>query len=419
MHENKKNNLEGMLVDTWWYGLTHRMTEENFKKFAQLRVDQGFTAIQLVVGVPPEIGPNNKNAGSIVGPAWDMSGKFNDNYLKLAKKRIAFLNRIGLSVIVYGAWGYQINWLGTKKMLEWWEKLIDTLDELNVIYCITGEVDIYIGKERILLPDKTTTDLTKNKITLLLRRMFHPLVINILKRIQEKTLLSVIKNNKRRYEERKKNWGYILKNISKKTKKPIIVHPTEKTGFDSIGNPYLLSANTAQTGHNQKARRNLWMLPLERTIRNERFINLEPWYEGILDDFWQEDQLFAYWTSMLAGASSFCYGAHGIWNVGDGYFLAQWGTQTFEEAIKLKTPELLGKSHKEFLHFKEELEETFFYEDNDELLFIGRKGDKKEVYFFPEINKIKDIPDGLIWLPSKGIYHNQIPKRGQVVIFRN
>jgi hypothetical protein len=56
----------------------------------------------------------------------------------------------------------------------------------------------------------------------------------------------------------------------------------------------LLAANTAQTGHDINARNRLWRLPLallkdDRTHRG--FINLEPWYEGIKDQFWAADQI--------------------------------------------------------------------------------------------------------------------------------
>lgn len=46
--------IAGFLADTWWFGLSKRFSERSFKDLAALRADQGFSAIQLVVGVPPE-----------------------------------------------------------------------------------------------------------------------------------------------------------------------------------------------------------------------------------------------------------------------------------------------------------------------------------------------------------------------------
>ena len=43
------------LADTWWYGLTDRISIDDFYELAQQRKDEGFSAIQLVMGIPPEV----------------------------------------------------------------------------------------------------------------------------------------------------------------------------------------------------------------------------------------------------------------------------------------------------------------------------------------------------------------------------
>jgi hypothetical protein len=47
-----------------------------------------------------------------------------------------------------------------------------------------------------------------------------------------------------------------------------------------------------------------------------------------------------------AGARAICYGAHGIWNVGDGAFLGHWGAQGFDEALGLASPAVLGATYR-------------------------------------------------------------------------
>ena len=146
-----------------------------------------------------------------------------------------------------------------------------------------------------------------------------------------------------RLQNRRRAWSIVLDYVSRNTEKPILIHPLpDETGFEVVENPHLLAANTAQSGHSQSSRPRLLDLPLNHFALKDPagrgFINLEPWYEGIQDQFWMNDQLYAYWVSMLAGASSYCYGAHGIWNVGDGNFLNHWGKQTFEQALSLDTP---------------------------------------------------------------------------------
>ncbi len=117
---NTKEQISHFLADTWWYGLTNRVDAGQFKSLAKLRVRQGFSAVQLVVGIPPEVGPENDNAKSPVGAAWNLKGEFNDKYLDFAQERIQELNSIGLLAIVYGAWGQQIEWLGKERMKDWW-----------------------------------------------------------------------------------------------------------------------------------------------------------------------------------------------------------------------------------------------------------------------------------------------------------
>lgn len=415
----KRLAVNDLLVDTWWYALSERMSESKFKQLALIRSGQGFSAIQLVVGIPPEVGPENKNASSEAGIAWDLSGNFNEAYLKFAHDRIKFLNELGLAVIVYGAWGHQINWIGKRKMASWWRLIVDNLDKLNVVYCLTGEVDLWVGKEKILLPDKTTKDLLVNKVV----KSIHGRVpIAFLKKARsfcQRFCFGLgIKSQFSLIQKRKDDWGFVLKDLASRTERPIIIHPTEKTGIDSVSNSELLSANTIQTGHDQESRKRLWSWPIELSEKNVPFINLEPWYEGIKNAFGTEDQLFAYWVSMLASASSFCYGAHGIWNVGDGEFLSHWGKQTFEEATALETPRLIGVSHAQFLKIKNRLEKTFFTEKGGKLLCISRKGASEEVFFFPEISEVDLVPDGRIWLPLEGVFSDELPQKGQVVIFK-
>src|SRR3989344_4121055 len=103
MNRTKHPNFDKFLCDTWWYGLTQRVDDKKFKELARLRAQQGFTSIQMVVGIPPEVGPENLNASTNVGSAWQLNGEFNQDYLKRARDRVEYLNSIGLSAILYGA----------------------------------------------------------------------------------------------------------------------------------------------------------------------------------------------------------------------------------------------------------------------------------------------------------------------------
>lgn len=413
-HAHKGSSVAGLLADTWWFGLSQRLSEKELKNLATLRAKQGFSAIQLVVGVPPEVGPGNENVKSQVGFPWALDGEFNQDYLELARDRIEYLNDLGLTVIVYGAWGHQVEWLGRERMTQWWLRIIDVLDSLDVAYCLCGESNLWVGEAERLLPDKTTDDLVANQLLPMLDPRIKRLSIKV-GRLLKKHL------NKREFDKRRNDWSFVLERVAQRTNKPIIIHTTPgETGYEAVSNPDLLSANTVQTGHDTAARNRLWQLPLallKDDTTHRGFINLEPWYEGIKDQFWAEDQMFAYWASMLAGATSYCYGAHGIWNVGDGRFLAHWGKQTFTQALALDTPRLLGLSHRQYSLHGNYKGKTFYQTSGDRLITIGKKAKGKTTQFFPDMTRAEHVTSGRIWLPLKGTFANVLPQRGQVVIF--
>jgi hypothetical protein len=411
---SKNSSIVGLLVDTWWFGLSKRLSGRDFRDLAALRAEQGFSAIQLVVGVPPEVGPENENARSPVGFPWTLDGDLNQEYIGFARERIQYLNKLGFVVIVYGAWGHQIEWLGKGGMAEWWFKVVAALDALDVIYCLCGESNLWVGEATNLLPDKSTDDLVRNRVSSILP----PRIANSLAEAVRRLKKRLYRNE---FEKRRDDWSFVLEKISQRTDRPIIVHPTvDETGYETVFNPELLAANTAQTGHDINARNRLWRLPLA-LLKDDRihrgFINLEPWYEGIKDQFWAADQMFSYWVTMLAGAASYCYGAHGIWNVGDGRFLAHWGKQTLAQARALDTPRLLGLSHEQHLQRTYSRSETFYETAGEKLITIGRKAGEQATQFFPDVAEVKHVPTGKIWLPLKGAFANALPHKGQVVIF--
>jgi hypothetical protein len=410
----QRSALSGFLADTWWFGLSRRFSEERFRALAALRAEQGFSAIQLVVGVPPEIGPLNENARSKVGFPWTLDGAFNRRYLCHARDRIEFLNRLGLMVIVYGAWGHQIEWLGRQGMINWWLEIVETLDDLDTVYCLCGESNLWLGRAHRLLPNKSTDELFTRKaaswrLPSWLRQFGRAVIVGLRKRREQA-----------QREGRRRAWSAVLEKLSRKTERPIIVHPVaDETGYEAVSNPALLTANTAQTGHDERARDRLWKLPLSarKSDSSQRgYINLEPWYEGIRDRFWAADQLFAYWASMLAGAQSHCYGAHGIWNAGDGEFLAHWGTQTFAQAAALDTPRLLGLSHRQLMgrRFRGN---PFYQAARGRLRSIGQRSGERAIQFFPDVALADHVPAGEIWLPLQGVYAEAPPPEGQVVVF--
>ncbi len=340
-------------------------------------------------------------------------GCINQAYLRLAARRIALLNQLGLRVIIYGAWGHQIKWLGREGMVSWWQELVSHCDALDVIYCLTGESNLWIGQENALLPDKSTADLWQRKVAPAAGNRIASLAKRSLRRLNGRQRTP----DDRMLQQRRQDWSYVLAALDKMTERPLIIHTNARElGYQAVENPGLLSANTTQTGHSEAMRDALWQIPFAELQREPEqiFINLEPWYEGINDSFFVRDQLFAYWVTMLAGAASYCYGAQGIWNVGDGRFLSHWGKQTFLEAVQFESPRLLGLSHQQFLK-QQGSGEIIIKQQNGTLSFLTRRGARGSTSFCPDAADIEDFPNGQIWLPLHGRFAHDPPQSGPVV----
>jgi hypothetical protein len=413
------------LADTWWYGLTNRMSEQQFVELAQTRIDQGFDAVQLVVGIPPEVGPLHPSASSIVGPAWNLDGEINMKYLDMARDKILYLNSIGLRVIVYGAWGYQIDWIDVEDMSNWWISVIEKTGDLDVIYCLTGESNLWMETPNILLPDRSTEEIFKIYPTFI-----HKFVPEVGKRLfyklrrflSEQDTANIREQNTTVQKARQDNWSKVLDTLTSRTDKPFIIHPLPgEFGINIINNPQLLAANTVQTGHHTASRHSIWNLPYTHIQESEKaFINLEPWYEGIKDSFYMNDQVFAFWASMMAGATAYCYGAHGVWNVGDGKFLSHWGKQTFNEAVALDTPTNLGSSFKIFISEGINLlPKINIKTDGRGLLSIERASSERQVTYYTDISLLENTKLDVrrFFLPVTSSFTTKRPLEGQVITF--
>lgn len=421
----ERHPIEPFLADSCWYAITARMDNESLLSLAEQRREEGFTAIQLFVGVPSEIGPSNSNAESERGFPWtkkDGNLVPNIEYLEMARDKIEAINKLGLGVIVYGAVGYQIEWAGEEGMNSWWDGIINYLNDLNVIYCLTSESDHSIGEEWKLFPDisygerVTTKGRTKipDPVRFILAARLRPLFYNLVRRNELKV--------------RREKWSKVLAHVGGKTDKPLLIHPIPGfTSHEAVSNPELLSAVTTYTGHFPQSKPSLWKIPkgLRRQYPGVPYINLEPYYEGIKNKFWLEDQIFAFWASMLSGALAYCYGAHGIWNVdtGDG-FLNYWGPQNFDQARALKTPEILGKSFRKLNDFLggERISAYILNRAANELIEIGmRTKSGKRVSYYPNRSRVI-VPPGLRINPltcERIVRVDSLPERNPLVVFQS
>lgn len=402
-----------LFVDTWWYGLTSQWTEEEFMKAAKLRKEQGFNAIQFVVGVPPEVGPSHPSAESDAGFPYDLNGKINEDYLELARDRIKKLNDLGLKTIIYGAWGYQIDWFGVEWMKDWWGKVVEYTKDTDSIYSLTGESNLMIGMEKKLWPNKSNDDL----LGFLPDGIRTPVMLFGAQSKEFKWFMEKVNSGDK--QERIDAWSDVLKYLYGITNKPLIIHPSVGEISENVVNdPQFLSAVTSQTGH-EGLNDGILELPLKlKEHFNKPFVDLEHIYEGITDKFYGNSQLLAYWLSVIAGADGFFYGAQGIWQLGNGNFIRHWGRQTWQQAFELETPNLLSKSNEVWKNYKASIleGEIFYITGKEGLVAIGRKSSdgKKSIIFYPDS---RFMPKGFskYYLPETGEFVREHPEKGQAV----
>ena len=95
--------------------MTDRISIDEFYRLAQRRKDEGFSVIQLVMSIPPEISINSPQSHGGGKPAFCLQESnliINQDYIAAALEKIEILNRLHLKPIIYGGWGPQISQIG-------------------------------------------------------------------------------------------------------------------------------------------------------------------------------------------------------------------------------------------------------------------------------------------------------------------
>ena len=128
------------LADSWWHGMTARLTQDGFKTLVADRSRKGFTVIQFAIAFPCDIEPFDPRGDNEAGPAWTPQFKtINPAYWDLVDKRVASLVDHGLMPSIVGAWGYYINFAGVEKMKKHWRYIIARYGAYPVAWTICGE----------------------------------------------------------------------------------------------------------------------------------------------------------------------------------------------------------------------------------------------------------------------------------------
>lgn len=114
------------LADTWWMGLCKRLSwPGDFQRLTADRVGKGFTVIQIVAGLYPDMPPFDERGANEAGYPWESDyQRINPAYFDMADLRIEWLVRSGLVPCIVGCWGYFLEFMGVESMKKHWRYLV-------------------------------------------------------------------------------------------------------------------------------------------------------------------------------------------------------------------------------------------------------------------------------------------------------
>jgi hypothetical protein len=298
------------LGDTWWMGLCQRLRwPEDFEVLTADRIAKGFTVVQIVAGLYPDMPPFDPRGANEAGCPWDPSfTHIRPAYFDMADLRIEYLVNHGLVPCVVGSWGYFLPKMGVERVKQHWRYLVARWGAFPVMWCLAGEGT---------MPDYLSTSKQADAAL------------------------------------QKHGWTEVARYVRQidPYHHPISIHPSQNSR-DTLEDPALLDFDMLQTGHNDRA-----SLPntvqqvthsLERSPRMP-VVDAEPCYEGILEAGRQEVQRLLFWACLLSGAGGHTYGANGLWQVntasqpfGPSPHGRSWGDTPWDEAYRLPGSKQLG-----------------------------------------------------------------------------
>jgi hypothetical protein len=306
-HRRYLEHLDGTpflwLGDTWWMGLCRRLRwPHEFRRLMADRVAKGFSVIQIVAGLYPDMPWRDERGANEAGFPWSEDfSRLNPDYFDQADLKIGALVEAGLVPCLVGCWGYFLPWMGVSRMKQHWRNLIARYGAYPVVWCLAGEG---------VMPYYLTTDREGDMA------------------------------------QQKAGWTELAAYVRQVDpyRRPITIHPTSK-GRDQVDDPALLDFDMLQTGHGDRA-----SVPSTVTLVTEAYareprmpvVNGEVCYEGIIESCREEIERFMFWSCMLSGACGHTYGANGIWQVnepgkpfGPSPHGSSWGDRAWTEAYQL------------------------------------------------------------------------------------
>ncbi len=291
------------LADTWWMGLTGRLAwPEEFHLLLADRVAKGFSVVQIVAGLYPDMPWHDQRGANESGFPWTEGfERVDPAYFDMADLRVQALVRAGIVPCIVGCWGYFIRWMGPERMRRHWRYLVARYGAYPVVWCLAGEATMpyYLSGDR-----ESDARYQRGEWTRLAR---------FLREIDP-------------YHH------------------AVTIHPTVR-GREQVEDPAVLDIEMLQTGHGDRDAIPTTVATVRAAYDEDPrmpVLNGEVCYEGILEASRQEIQRFMFWACVLCGACGHTYGANGIWQVntherpyGPSPHGLSWGDTPWERAMHL------------------------------------------------------------------------------------
>jgi hypothetical protein len=112
----------------------------DFRTLAADRVRKGFTVVQIVAGLYPDMPAFDPRGANEAGYPWEPEyARINPAYFDAADVRLQYLVEHGLVPCIVGGWGYHLPLLGIERMKRHWRYLVARWGAYPVIWCLAGE----------------------------------------------------------------------------------------------------------------------------------------------------------------------------------------------------------------------------------------------------------------------------------------
>jgi hypothetical protein len=276
-------------------------------------VRKGFTVVQIVAGLYPDMEPFDVRGKNEAGFPWDPAySRINPAYFDMADLRIAHLVQSGIVPCIVGSWGYYYDFVGAEVLERHWRNLVARYGAYPVVWCAAGEglMPYYLASQE----DREAPG---------------------------------------RLERLRAGWSDLIRTIRTLDafENLVTIHPT-RYGHDQVDDRSVLDIDMLQTGHSGYPTLSATVDLLMESLAIEPKMPIlvaEANYEGMLESSREEMQRFLFWSCMLSGAMGYTYGANGIWQVntraqpyGPSPHGASWGSIPWEDAYQLPGSTQLG-----------------------------------------------------------------------------